>query len=88
MAALHVKFEMTPDEFLAHLTSAAYLVALKRGAPKGSFLDFQLELREALREVIRRDMFASEQCGLLTVCQEGDRMDPWSEGAERLYEDA
>ena len=35
-----------------------------------------------LREVIRRKMFVTDQCGLFTICDEAVRLEPWSEEAQ------
>ena len=62
MAGIHVRFEVSPDQFLSNLTQATYEVALKHGftAP---FIEVELDLNEALRRVILKDMMASPACG-------------------------
>ncbi|MBI2066951.1 MAG: hypothetical protein HY539_01165 [Deltaproteobacteria bacterium] len=84
MPGLYVKFEILPDEFLSHLTEAAYRVALRQGL-KGSFLDFELCLRKEICDVIQRDMLVSDLCGLYTICEEAMKCQPWSREAENIY---
>jgi hypothetical protein len=48
------------ESFLAELTDAAYRVAVRQGI-KGSFLDAELGLWQALREVLERGMPAREE---------------------------
>ncbi len=43
MSGIHVRFEVSPEDFLAHLTEAVYAVALQHGF-KDSFLKVQLDL--------------------------------------------
>jgi hypothetical protein len=43
--------EMLAEGFLAELTDAAYCVALRHGI-KGSFVDVELDLWQALRKVL------------------------------------
>ncbi|MBI2082166.1 MAG: hypothetical protein HYT76_01220 [Deltaproteobacteria bacterium] len=83
MPGLHVKFEISPEEFLSHLADAAYQVALKQGF-RGSFIDLRLGLQRALHEMIRKDMFVTDLCGLYTICQEAEKIEPWSEKAEEV----
>ncbi len=86
MPGIHVKFEIPPEEFLADLTGAAYRVALKHGF-KVPFIKIELDLQEALREVIERDMWVSGQCGLFKPCHcEEGHFRPWSEEAEKAYQ--
>ncbi|MBI2981225.1 MAG: hypothetical protein HYY44_02815 [Deltaproteobacteria bacterium] len=83
MPGLHVKFELSPEDFLSHLTEAAYQVALKQGF-RGSFVDLRLGLQRALREMIKKDMFVTDLCGLYTICQEAEKLEPWSKEAEKV----
>jgi len=50
MATSLLPLRATPDEFVAQLSAVAYQVALPR-ARRGSFLDLELELWQALRAV-------------------------------------
>lgn len=62
MTGIHVKFEVSPDQFLLDLTQATYKVALKHGftAP---FVEVELDLYEAIRQIIQKDMMAYPACG-------------------------
>lgn len=82
MSGIHVKFDVTPEVFLSHLTEAAYRVALKHGfaAP---FIEVELEMHQALREIIRRDMQVSPVCGA-PVCHRAEQHEPWSPAAADL----
>lgn len=62
MGGIHVKFEVTPQEFLNELTDAAYHVALRHGIGT-SFLAMELELEESMKGVMRRAMQYSPECG-------------------------
>lgn len=88
MSGIHVRFEVSPEDFLAHLTEAVYAVALQHGF-KDSFLKVQLDLWDALREVIRKDMLVATQCGSesLGICTASSRAEPWSKGAEKICSD-
>ena len=85
MSGIHVNFEITPEKFLADLTEAAYHVALRHGLSV-PFIEVELELQDALREVIRRDMKASWACGSKEGCREEVRFEPWSKSANGLFE--
>ncbi len=85
MPGIHVNFEITPEKFLADLTEAAYHVALKHGL-KAPFIQVELDLQHALREVIRRDMKASWACGSKEGCCEEVRFEPWTKSADGLFE--
>ncbi len=88
MPGLHVRFEVSPEDFLAHLTEAVYAVAMQHGF-KDSFLKMELELWDALREIIRKDMWVATQCGSekLGICTASCRSEPWSKEAEKILED-
>lgn len=87
MAGIHVRFEVTPEAFLAHLTEAAYQVAVKHGVT-GSFLKSGLELYETLRAVIQKDMVVSEACGSPEcLAHHGMSLEPWSKPAKHLFPD-
>ncbi len=62
MSGIHVKFEISPDQFLSDLTQTTYQVALKHGF-KSSFVEVELALNEAIRRIIRQDMMVSPACG-------------------------
>lgn len=85
MAGFHLKFQVDPDDFLGHLTEAAYNVALRHGL-QVPFTEIKLGLFDALREVIRKDMFVSDECGLHVICQEATQFEPWSDEAKKIYE--
>ncbi len=85
MPGLHVKFEISPEDFLTHLTDAAYRVALQQGF-RGSFLDLKLGIQRALHDLIQREMFVTDLCGLFTICREAAQMDPWSKEAGQYFE--
>ena len=38
-------------------------------------------------EVIRRDMFVSDLCGLYEVCQEASLYEPWTSEAESCWDE-
>ena len=48
------------ERLLAELTDAAYCVAIRQGI-KGSFLDAELGLWQALRDVLEREVPAGEE---------------------------
>lgn len=85
MGGMHVKFEISPEEFLGNLTQAAYQVMVKNGFQK-PFIEVELELWDVLREVIRRNMQVSPQCGShrLGVCDMAERYEPWSKEADAI----
>jgi hypothetical protein len=56
------------ESLLAELTDAAYRVAVRQGI-KGSFVDAELGLWHALREVLEREMPAREE---LEYCLSGE----------------
>lgn len=62
MGGIHVKFEVTPQEFLDELTDAAYRVALEHGIGT-SFLEMELDLEKSMKRVISRLMQFSPACG-------------------------
>lgn len=63
MAGIHVRFGVTPEQFISDLTEEAYAVLLKQGF-KTPFIEVELGLHEALRRVVRRDTMVSPNCGL------------------------
>lgn len=83
MSGIHVKFEITPTEFLDELTGAAYEVALQHGIGN-SFLEMELDLYAKMKEVIARTMEVSSACGATKACREAPRAKPWSELSEGL----
>lgn len=85
MPGMHLKSEIPPDEFLSHLTEATYRAALV-SRTKGSFVDLHLDLLRSVQDVIRRDMFVSDECGLHAVCDEASHFEPWSREAQKAYE--
>lgn len=87
MSGIHVRFEVSPDEFLSHLTETAYRVALKHGLMV-SFVEMELDLQKALRRIIQKDMLVSEACGspeCLALKKEG--LGPWSDTAKKLFKE-
>lgn len=84
MPGFQVKKEISPDDFLADLSDAAYRAALKHGFT-GSFLDLRLEIQRALRDMIRKDMFVVDLCGLYSICNEGTKAEPWTKEALKSY---
>jgi hypothetical protein len=84
MAGIHVKFDTQPEEFLGQLTEAAYRVALKGGF-KASFIDVELDMQEALRDVIRQYMVACSYCGKTQKCIKAIRHEPFSAEANKLF---
>ncbi len=70
-----IVFEARKEEFLAKLTTAAYGVALRHGL-RGSFLDAQMEIWFALREILQGEHFGQDS--LLSdepeiICEEGQQ---------------
>ncbi len=51
MSQHFLNLRVSPEEFLGDLTDAVYRVALRRGF-RGSFIQVQLDLWNALREVL------------------------------------
>lgn len=86
MAGIHVRFEVTPELFLAHMTEAAYRVALQHGF-KVPFDMIELDFLKALREVIGRDMQVSPACGHSQECRDAERFEPWSQAAGKLFQE-
>lgn len=82
---MHIKFEVNPDEFLCHLTEAAYRSVLKHGI-KASFLDVEMDLQHALRGVMAKDVVVSESCGS-GECLAGKKtsLSVWSKPAKKLF---
>ena len=62
MAGIHVRYNVSPETFLAGLTKAVYDVVLKHGFAI-PFIEVELELHNALRKVVEKDMMVSEGCG-------------------------
>lgn len=60
MRRTRLNFGTAAEELLAELTDAAYRVALKHQF-KGSFIDVQLDLWSALREVIGKEVLIQER---------------------------
>lgn len=81
MAGIRIKPGISPDDFLAHISEAAYRVALRHGFKK-PFIDMELDLERALRGVMGKDMLVSDLCGLYGVCQEAVNFDLWTPQAE------
>ena len=79
--SMQVKVERSSEDFLADLSVAAYDVA-KRFQKKGSFIDLEIGLWDALREVIRRDMFFGESMAKFMLLE--NQCEPWSIEAEKL----
>ncbi len=86
MAGIHVKFEVTPEQFLSDLTDAAYQVALRYGL-RARFDQVELDLLTALRQVIQDEMQVSRACGISKECCEAMRHEPWSEEACKLFKE-
>lgn len=84
MSGIHVKFDVNPEDFLAHLTEAAYKVALKHGLSV-PFIEVELEMQQALRAVVGKDMQASPACGATETCKQAVRHEPWSREAKSLF---
>jgi len=81
---MHVKVERSSEDFLANLSVAAYDVAM-RFQKKGSFLELEIGLWDALREVIRKDMFFSKSTANLSkvFASVENRCEPWSKEAKK-----
>lgn len=86
MARIHVRSEISPEDFLSDLTYAAYREVLKQGL-KGPFVDIELNIRRALREVIRREMLVTDTCGLYSVCQESTPVEPWTKAGIQAWQE-
>lgn len=85
MAGIHVKFEVSPENFLAHLTDAAYQVALKHGL-QVPFIKVELDLHQALRKIIDQDMLVSESCGASEcLAFKKESLKPWSKDAKKFF---
>ena len=85
MPGMHVKFAILPEDFLGHLTEAAYHVALKHGL-KAPFLEVEMDLYEALRKTMEEDMLVCETCGSKAcLATKRKSVDVWSEDATHLY---
>ncbi len=76
---LHVKFNKSSEDFLAELASAAYDVAI-HFQKKGSFVELEIGLWDALRKVIQQNMCYSPQCGSSSpgICTLAKQIEPWS----------
>lgn len=85
MAGIHVRFDVSPEEFLAHITDAAYEVALRHGF-RVPFVEVEIDLHRALRNVINRDMLVSEACGSAECLSfKKESFEPWTEKAKKLF---
>ena len=85
MAGTHVRFDVTPEDFSCHLTEAVYKVALQHGF-KAPFVEVELDLHQAIRDVMNRDILVSESCGspeCLAFKKESHQ--PWSDQGEKLF---
>lgn len=83
MGEIHVKWNVSPEEFLADLTDAVYQVVLKSGFGT-PFIEMELDIQFALREVIRKDMSVSHDsqgCGTIR------EVEPWSFAADVIFEE-
>lgn len=78
---MQVKMNRSSEDFLANLSVAAYDVAI-RFQKKGSFVELEIGLWDALREVIRKDMFFSKSMAKLIPLE--NEYEPWSKEAEGL----
>lgn len=83
MAGVHVKFNVSPEEFLSKLSRAVYNVALKHGL-KASFVDVELDLHEALRGVLQENTRVCEKCGT-DECRKAHRFKPFSTEARKIF---
>ncbi len=79
---LHVKFDKSSEDFLADLAFAAYDVAI-RCQNRGSFVELEIGLWDALRKVIQQNMSYSPQCGSSSpgICNLAKQWEPWSKEA-------
>ncbi|MDO8519558.1 MAG: hypothetical protein Q7T11_05285 [Deltaproteobacteria bacterium] len=77
MAGIHVKFDITADEFLEELTDTAYRVALQHGIGN-SFLEMEMDLLEAMKQVVQRTMDFSPACGATEECRKAFRTRPFN----------
>ncbi len=68
---LHVKLVGRSLENMVDEVALAAWLALGRTGSVGP------EVREAVREVLRRYVVAMDVCGLASVCQESEEYDPW-----------
>lgn len=85
MAGSHLKFNISPDEFVDHLTEAAYRVALRNGL-KAPFVDVEMGIRGAIRRVISRDIRVTAICGLMPHCTVARRIRPFTKEADDLFQ--
>jgi len=53
------RLSLPAEAFLAELTDAAYQTALRHGI-KGNFIDLQLEIWAALRQVVAQELLTGE----------------------------
>ncbi len=83
MSGVHVKFNVSPEEFLSELTRAVYQVALKHGL-KASFVDVELDLHEVLRGVLQENTWVCEKCGT-NECRKAHRFRPFSSEARKMF---
>lgn len=83
MPEIHSRFNVSPEDLLAHLTEASYQAVLKHGL-KAPFIDVALDIQTALRAVIQQDMLVSPACGS-KECQEAARYLPWSLKGKSLF---
>ncbi|EKD41763.1 MAG: hypothetical protein ACD_73C00542G0001 [uncultured bacterium] len=71
---------------MEHLTETAYLIALKHGL-QTPFIDIELDLYNALRDVISQDMLVAQACGEVDGCQDYKRFNPWSDEAQLIFKE-
>lgn len=80
MAGTHINFEISLEDFLGNITEAAYQVALRHGF-NAPFIDVKLDLQQALREAICRNMKVCPFCNTTSECQIARRHVPFSREA-------
>ena len=83
MSGIHVTFDVSPEEFLCELTKGAYAVALKHGF-QASFIEVELDMQEALREVLKKNTLVSEACGS-HECRKASRFKIDSPEAKKIF---
>lgn len=85
MPGMHVRFGVTPEEFLGYLTEAAYRSVLKHGF-KASFIDVAMDIEGALQLVMDRDIQVSEACGSQDcMARTAGSFEVWSNPAKNLF---
>jgi hypothetical protein len=79
MSGAHLRFDIPLERFHKDLTEAACRAALKQGF-RGPPAPLKAAVSRALKNVIKKEMRVSRQCGssIVGICSHAERFVPWS----------